>query len=167
MYASCVVVTASLYVNNPFICMPPADITNIPTKYVQNLCWMAGTYYLPFDEEIPSEAERSEQGKDIPYYQWMPFILVGQALLFYMPSVLWHAFNQRAGVDADTIVSTAKGLDKAAGNSESHRDRIKMIFHQMDSFLITRKTVDMGVNFGKKHNAKQMVAKTTLYSSRR
>ena len=43
----------------------------------------------------------------IPYYQWIPFILIGQALFFYVPSVVWHGLNQKSGVDADNILASA------------------------------------------------------------
>ena len=48
----------------------------------------------------------------IPYYQWVPFILIAQAILFYAPSVIWNAMNGRAGVDTDNIMAAARTFDK-------------------------------------------------------
>ena len=74
------------------------------TKYTNSYCWVRNTYYLPHDEDVPEEYERRTM---IPYYQWIPFILIGQALFFYVPSVVWHGLNQKSGVDADNILASA------------------------------------------------------------
>ena len=74
------------------------------TKYTNSYCWVRNTYFLPYDEDVPEEYERRTM---IPYYQWIPFILIGQALFFYVPSVVWHGLNQKSGVDADNILASA------------------------------------------------------------
>ena len=77
-------------------------------KYANRYCWVRNTYYLPNDEYIPKEYERRDT---IRYYQWITFILIGQALFFYIPSVVWHCLNQKSGVDADSILAAANTFD--------------------------------------------------------
>jgi hypothetical protein len=35
----------------------------------------------------------------LPYYQWVPFILMFQAVCFLIPNVIWHTFSKSSGVD--------------------------------------------------------------------
>ena len=47
-------------------------------KYTNAYCWVKNTYYLPFDEDIPHHTTPDEEMNHIVYYQWLPFILLGQ-----------------------------------------------------------------------------------------
>ena len=51
--------------------------------YTDNMCWIKNTYYIPMDEVIPNKDEDIET--EINYYQWVPIVLIVQALLFYLP----------------------------------------------------------------------------------
>ncbi len=141
--AVCVVfalmVSMHQFVGDPISCFPPQHLTDNQVKYANAYCWVRNTYYLHFDEEIPKEHEH-EKRQMIPYYQWIPFILLGQALMFYLPSAVWHSFNHSAGVDADNILESAQSLTKTetAGN----RDKIiRITCNQIDKFLVSRKAL--------------------------
>jgi len=42
-------------------------------------CWVKNTYYLPWNKPIPKyDADYRQM---VPYYQWIPFILLGQVLI--------------------------------------------------------------------------------------
>ncbi len=101
------------------------------TKYTNNYCWVRNTYYLPFDEDVPKEGDRRVM---IPYYQWIPFILLGQALFFYLPSVVWHGLNQKSGVDADNILASANGFNAA----EKVRASTRILSTDMQTFELLR-----------------------------
>ena len=66
-------------------------------------CWVKNTYWLPFEHEIPKEHE-DEKRHEILYYQWVPFILLIQASMFYAPHAIWRALNSKSGVDSDNIL---------------------------------------------------------------
>ena len=51
---------------------------------------MTNNFYIPMDKPMPKADEKRDNV--IPYYQWVPLILLLQALLFYLPSVFWHGF---------------------------------------------------------------------------
>ena len=62
---------------DPINCWCPAHFSGNWEEYTNNYCWVRNTYYLPFDNYIPKEAE-SDGRHMITYYQWMPMILLVQ-----------------------------------------------------------------------------------------
>ncbi len=131
-----IVVTSQLYTGTPITCWADKHFTGNHIKYTNSYCWVRNTYYLPFEEEIP-KAHEDDKRKHIVYYQWMPFILLAQALFFYLPSTVWNGFNQKAGVDCDNILAAACQLSKV--DKEKNRATfLRMITNQLDRFLDTR-----------------------------
>ena len=65
-------------------------------QYAENYCFVQITYWLRMHDALPEDyAERTE--RQIGYYQWVPFILAIQAILFYMPVLFWRQFNWQSG----------------------------------------------------------------------
>ena len=91
-----IVVSTSQYVGDPINCWVPAHFSGAWETYANSYCWIKNTYYLPFQEFIP-QAQGDENREMITYYQWVPLILLVQALLFYLPCVLWRTLNARSG----------------------------------------------------------------------
>ncbi|KAF7639468.1 Innexin [Meloidogyne graminicola] len=58
------------------------------------------------------------ENREIHYYQWVPFILVGQALLMMLPKLLWNAFNWKTGLDTRSLIQLANKLAES-GDYES------------------------------------------------
>lgn len=54
--------------------------------YTDNMCWIKNTYYIPLGDQIPNKDE--EITTEINYYQWVPIVLIVQALFFYLPSMV-------------------------------------------------------------------------------
>jgi hypothetical protein len=87
-----ILVGMNQYVRNPITCWAPVHFHGSHTRYTTSYCWVRDTYYLPWDERVPRANEPRQM---IPYYQWIPFILLAQALLFYIPTVIWHGLNSK------------------------------------------------------------------------
>lgn len=67
---------------------------------------MSNTYYLPIEEHLP----RGDMDKDkqkISYYQWVPLILMFQALMSFIPALLWRFLNRRSGINLTTVMDAA------------------------------------------------------------
>ena len=87
-----ILVSMNQYVRNPITCWAPKHFTGAHSKYTTNYCWIRNTYYLPWDAPLPRHHGHRQM---IPYYQWIPFILLGQAVFFYIPTIFWHGLNSR------------------------------------------------------------------------
>ena len=89
-----ILVSMNQYVRNPITCWAPKHFTGPHSKYTTNYCWIRNTYYLPWNAPLPRQHDHRQM---IPYYQWIPFILLGQAIFFYIPTIFWHGLNSRVG----------------------------------------------------------------------
>lgn len=105
------------------------------------MCWTNGTYYLPFEvEDIPNSVNKRQR---ISYYQWVPLMLVCQAILFYVPRAFWRAFNSHFGITVHTITDAAiesqcetdsNKSDKLLGFMVRHTGRyLKDLRHKLES----------------------------------
>ena len=121
-------------VRDPMTCWAPTHFAGSHEKYTNAYCWVRNTYYLPWDKQIPRPHEDRQM---IGYYQWMSIILLAQAFFFYLPTVVWHGFNSKAGIDADNILETAQKLRRAEQEEERER-MLTIITNQLDRFLATR-----------------------------
>ncbi len=70
-----IVVSVGIWVGDPIKCWTPKHFTDNHDKFTNSYCWVKNTYYVPFDEDIP---KAWEPHRVIPYYQWIPFILLAQ-----------------------------------------------------------------------------------------
>ncbi|VDM42316.1 unnamed protein product, partial [Toxocara canis] len=71
---------ATQYVGKPIQCW-------VPAQYTETYCFIKGSYFLPFDDDIPHEFSPRDDAV-IGYYQWVPIMLALQAFLFYSPSLM-------------------------------------------------------------------------------
>jgi len=70
---------------------------------------------------MPQRNEGRE--RKITYYQWVPIILMLQALMFVLPYALWRVLSSRSGINLAAIVSAAVSSQE----SPSPDDRQKML----------------------------------------
>lgn len=123
------VVTVKTYFLSPIECtlMSHVDGTNLK-HYVTTVCWTEGTYAIRPEEyhlvEIGSgwdsmQAFRKQYASRlIIYYQWVPFVLGLQCILFYLPRLLWQIVTyNKTGTDLGHLVMQA--------NDAVHADKDK------------------------------------------
>lgn len=96
-------VSTNLVIMQPIQCYLPKEMTddgNLWEKYVENLCYVQNTYFVPPGKRIElltnPKANRDE-GKVVGYYQWIPFILLLQAFMFYVPKIIWRILSNLSG----------------------------------------------------------------------
>lgn len=129
-----VVVSARQYVGDPIRCWCPAEFPGTHVDYTNNICWISNTYYIPMNEIVPPlEHIHKRQEKELNYYQWVPVMLLIQALLFYTPCIIWRLLNGQSGINVDRIVSLAS--DAQYENPDNRVRTIKYLVRHMDRCL--------------------------------
>ncbi|CAN7948768.1 unnamed protein product [Ixodes hexagonus] len=100
LLAFSVLLTAKDYVGSPIDCHCPS----VPKSVVDSFCWIESTYSVKslfqasrakelaypgvgFDGNVPNDRQYHR------YYQWVCFLLFGQAMCFYFPRWLWRAWE--------------------------------------------------------------------------
>ena len=67
----------------------------------------------------------------ITYYQWVPLILLTQALFFYLPRILWRSINNKTAIDVDNIVEQAESFERT-DTVENKEKTMDLMIKQMD-----------------------------------
>ncbi|VDM95253.1 unnamed protein product [Thelazia callipaeda] len=71
-------------------CMVPAHFPGTWVNYVQDYCFVSNTYTVNTSAVIAIGQEANVLKEEIVYYQWVPYVLLVQALLCYTPKFLWN-----------------------------------------------------------------------------
>ncbi|CAG5136836.1 unnamed protein product [Candidula unifasciata] len=117
-----VVVSARQYVGDPIRCWCPAQFTGAHVDYTNNICWISNTTMCPWTME-----------NELTYYQWVPVMLLIQALMFYIPCIMWRLLNGQSGINVDRIVSLASDAQYEA--PEIRIRTIKFVVRHIDRCL--------------------------------
>ncbi|VDD80146.1 unnamed protein product [Mesocestoides corti] len=120
-----ILISAKQYVFNSISCYIPVQPSGSEFKnYLADYCWVHGTIPLRSHERMPTTADEwnlYDRHRRITYYQWVPFLLGLQCIIFYLPHLLWEVIcNSRAGGDVFTLIQTAK---KAGSGSRNDRKK--------------------------------------------
>ena len=134
-----VFLTITHIVRDPIKCWAPVHFADSHKSYMDSYCWVRNTYYLPWHDRIPHKNDDREY---VIYYQWLPFILLGQAAMFYLPTIVWHGLNSKAGIDADSILASANKMEKIDflaetkdGEEGGNEKTKRFVVAQLDRFL--------------------------------
>ncbi|CAH3833891.1 innexin inx2-like [Pieris brassicae] len=96
-------VTSKQFFGEPIHCMTQ-DKADDNKEAINNYCWIYGTYTLKsrflgvegrdmaYIGVGPEKGMQNEQLKHT-YYQWVCFVLLGQAMMFYTPRYLWKIWE--------------------------------------------------------------------------
>lgn len=129
----CLVVAYGQYGGSPINCWVPGHFTGNYASYANNICWVSSTYNVPLEEDIPHE-ENDRKVKMLKYYQWTPFILLFQALLFYLPRMIWRTLNDKSGLDLQELVE-AVNSSNSQSNFGERNNCINYITNSFDHYV--------------------------------
>jgi len=124
------IVSSKQYVGEPINCWVPAHFSGAHEEYANSFCWIRNTYHVPFTEQIPMKSPERYRSM-IPYYQWVPMILLVQALLFYLPVAVWRSACGHSGLDVANLVSCGLTFS-SADLSHSRETMLNYMTKQMD-----------------------------------
>nr|BAE78817.1 innexin9 [Dugesia japonica] len=144
---SMMVVTVKSYFFKPLACY----IATTPSgsnfdNYLENYCWVHGTISILPGENIPqTDADWAivDQTKRITYYQWVPFILGLQCIMFYVPRVIWQLIcYNKVGTNLESLAIDA---DAASHSPPSERkDKIERIVRTIEDMLFQHRDYRQG-----------------------
>lgn len=123
------IVTVKQYLLSAIACYIPTVPSGTDfDKFLENFCWVHGTIpFLP-GEPMPQTLDEWAYFDNlyaINYYQWVPFVLGLQGMLFYLPRVFWQIICcNKAGTDLEHLVVVAHQAGTATPD-----DRRKLIAH--------------------------------------
>ncbi len=151
------IVTTRSYVGDPIACWCPAHFTESHRQYTNTICWVSNTYYLPFDRRIPAPHELNRIPRMISYYQWVPLVLLCQAMCCYLPCMLWRFMNVRSGLDVSAMMDAAIVCKRASYNEIRERT-VRYMVNQIDRHLLSQRDYRGGCC----NKIKQILAKYCL-----
>ncbi|VUZ49197.1 unnamed protein product [Hymenolepis diminuta] len=142
------IVSAKTYILSPLAChVPTVPSGSDFDSYFNSWCWVHGTTPIRINESIPEDDaawEELENERRITYYQWVPFILGLQTIMFYLPHVAWQnvTFN-RLGADLTAIV--VKAMDALKTTSPEAREKIiANVANRLELLLFAHRDIRRG-----------------------
>lgn len=153
------VVSTKQFVGDPICCWCPAEFTPSQRHYANAVCWVSNTYYLPIDETIPSDVNLALLGPQhsrrvICYYQWVPLMLIFQAMMSFSPCLVWRFLNQRSGVNLNSIMGAARVCSETS-YLQLREAAVRYIVNHIDRCLLAQRDHRTGCCV----RIKQLVAK--------
>ncbi|KAL3999144.1 Innexin family protein [Acanthocheilonema viteae] len=121
-------IIAKEYGGDPIQCWLPAELASQKSweQYAEDYCFVENTYYIPLEQNMP-QSEKHRDEKLITYYQWVPFTLMLQAMLFVIPHVFWRMLNWTSNVQTRAVISMTDSVRQMDPCSEEARDIVDAI----------------------------------------
>uniref|UniRef100_F1L5G5 Innexin n=1 Tax=Ascaris suum TaxID=6253 RepID=F1L5G5_ASCSU len=128
----------------PITCWTPAQFTKAWTDFVNQYCYVHGTYFVPLDKGLDFDATERRRFP-ITYYQWVPYVMAVQALLYYLPRLIWKCFCTISGYDLIGAIRHMEHIwDEVRGNEDKFKARMTSFEKQSavyiwDGILLARR----------------------------
>ncbi|CAI4230073.1 unnamed protein product [Auanema sp. JU1783] len=123
--------------DKPMSCWVPQQFHGSWKQYVENYCYVEGTYFVPMNlTNLPHVDQRMET--KLNYYQWVPFILLTFAVVTYLPRLLWKQIQSFQDVRISTITAASRKDAKShlyTGSTyelcdQNRADEVLNLFHR-------------------------------------
>ncbi|EJW78194.1 innexin family protein, partial [Wuchereria bancrofti] len=116
------------YGGDPIQCWLPAELASQKSweQYAEDYCFVENTYYIPLEQNMP-QSEKHRDERLITYYQWVPFTLILQAMLFVIPHIFWRMLNWTSNVQTRAVISMADSVRQMGPCSDEARDIVDAI----------------------------------------
>jgi hypothetical protein len=127
------VVTSGPLFRTPISCLVPRHFKQPGAgRYINNICWINNTFYLPHSKNIPTEEDMDSETVQ-HLYALTNFVLMAFAVLNYLPSRLWAFLGQKSGIDCKAIFDSLKTFEIV--DERKRRITQKVLLNQMYSIV--------------------------------
>jgi len=144
LFICSVLVTANSYIGKTIDCI--AD--GIPGNVLNTYCWIMSTFSIPSRNAAGKGVDYAYQGVQPgfddrsgvdgadpyvrhAYYQWVPFVLFLQGVMFYVPHYIWKIYeDQRLSKITDGLRGRTLKLDARKDACDTLVKYVKETFHE-------------------------------------
>ncbi|KER23543.1 hypothetical protein T265_14621, partial [Opisthorchis viverrini] len=137
------VTMANVYFLRPISCTLPTAPENQFGQFAESVCWVRGTLAIHHTESMPisrAEWDMMRSKSDISFYQWVPFCLSVQAMLFFIPHAIWQSLALNTmGENLESVLAKARSANTAE-ESEKRTKFVESAAHQL--FRLARQHQD-------------------------
>ncbi|PSN43853.1 Innexin inx3 [Blattella germanica] len=137
LFVCCILCTANSLIGDPISCITDGGV---PGHVINTYCWITSTFTLPHQQGKPigthvahpgvgTYVENDNETRYHSYYQWVPFMLFFQGILFYFPHWVWKNWEE------GKIRMISDGMrGSMVGTKEDRRDRqSRLVQYIMDT----------------------------------
>lgn len=132
LFVSCLLVTANDLIGSTISCIND----NVPGNVLNTYCWIMSTFSIPSQnkgiqgQDFPHQGvgpETDDDGDRVvhAYYQWVPFMLFLQGVMFYVPHYLWKTFEDKK------MHKITSGLRGKTFNTDGRRDACENLINYL------------------------------------
>jgi hypothetical protein len=150
LFVCSILCTTSSLIGDPINCITDGGV---PGHVINTYCWITSTFTLPHQQGKPvgthvahpgigSYVEGDNETRYHSYYQWVPFMLFFQGLLFYIPHWIWKNWEEgKVRMISDGIRGSM------IGTKDDRRDRQNRLVQYMLDTLHLHNTYAAGYFF--------------------
>lgn len=128
-------VTTKQYVGEPIQCWCPKEFSKSRVEYANSICWVKGTYFVPFNKEFIPSYYSSGRKPSVTYYQWVPLILLAQAFFYTLPSLLWTWLESGSGFNLSNFVTYGKKVSSPKVKNDVRETHLNHMTIQLERYL--------------------------------
>nr|BAE78818.1 innexin10 [Dugesia japonica] len=139
-----IIISTKQYVTTDISCYIPIVVSGSDfEKFIRNYCWVHGTIPFRSNESLPQTKEEwmtAEYTRKINYYQWVPFVLGLQGVLFYLPRLIWRTiiYNLSGNHLEGLVVSAQKATNQVGDN---RKETIEQIAKSLEDLFLQRRVL--------------------------
>uniref|UniRef100_A0A914WI68 Innexin n=1 Tax=Plectus sambesii TaxID=2011161 RepID=A0A914WI68_9BILA len=140
LLAAALTLSAKTYIMGDSVqCWVPAQFKDGWEEYVENYCLVENTYWVAMHDELPGDHSAREE-RQLSYYQWVPFVLALQALMFSIPHIIWRMLNWLSGIEVRAIITMASNPADNGLKADSLKKTTDMIARHLKAGLLLSET---------------------------
>jgi len=111
----------------------PAFFTPNYEEYVRSVCFVQNTYYVKHTDKTP-KLYSAKKESEILYYQWIPFLLLVKAFLFYIPRISWNTFGLKSGVQVSDLVESSFDYNHPTTDASYRQMCLNYVIDSIDQY---------------------------------
>ncbi|WKX92528.1 hypothetical protein Q1695_010510 [Nippostrongylus brasiliensis] len=129
-------VFAKEYVGQSIQCWAPRQWAGGWEQYAEQYCLVENTYFVKMnDSHLPAVEER--ENREIRYYQWVPFVLLLQALFLYLPRFFWKQLCSLIKIDLSSVTVALRNQAKKLDAPPAMESMLKPIRRSVWGYKLT------------------------------